>query len=206
LIDARVALLVALVATACGSTVDEAPAGERLESDDSQAEEHLDDQDSTLYEETVVDAPPEVPATERPPADVEAIGAWLRGDGYRGWVPQSEARPTGDHGGARIFLNQALDASLAAEARRHPLGAAAVREIYEPDLVTLKGLALMVKVADDPDVADDEGHNWLWYETFAVAEDGAPTVAERGAPGCVGCHEAGDDLVIRPAPSPASDS
>ncbi|MCA9656906.1 MAG: hypothetical protein KC486_01045 [Myxococcales bacterium] len=155
------------------------------------------------------DAPlAEAPATERPPADVTAIGAWLRGDGYRGWIPQSEARPTGDHGGARIFLNPTLDASLAAEAARHPIGAAAVREIYEPDLETLKGLALMVKVADDPndpDDAGDPGDNWLWYETFAVAEDGPPTIAERGAPGCVGCHEAGVDLVMPPDPPSPSE-
>ncbi|MEZ4382301.1 MAG: hypothetical protein R3A79_13195 [Nannocystaceae bacterium] len=147
---------------------------------------------------------PEAAATERPPASPAAIGDWLRGYGYREWSAPSQATPTGERGGARILLNQALSASLAADAPRHPIGAAAVRELYEADLETLKGLALMVKVGDGDGNAE-EGGAWLWYETFAVAEAGPPTVAERGAPGCVGCHAAGVDMFLRPGASTAMD-
>ena len=148
------------------------------------------------------------PEMRTPPGTTVNFAWRLESAGWSTTSWQSEARPTGDHGGARIFLKPTLDASLAAEAARHPIGAAAVREIYEPDLETLKGLALMVKVADDPndpDDAGDPGDNWLWYETFAVAEDGPPTIAERGAPGCVGCHEAGVDLVMPPDPPSPSE-
>jgi len=132
--------------------------------------------------------------TDRPPADPEALGAWLVGGGYLDWAPQSAVHPTDEHGGARVLFNPLLAASFAAGAQSHPVGAAAVRELYAPDLVTPKGLAMMVKI--DPKATDEAG--WFWYEIFSFDADAQPTVAQLDAPGCLGCHAAGVDLVMPP--------
>lgn len=139
---------------------------------------------------------PTVAASDRPPDDPAALGAWLRGGGYREWIPQGPVHPTGEHGGARVLFNPRLAASFAAGAALHEIGAAAVRELYEPDLATPRGFALMVKTTP----------GWYWYEVFGVGDDAAPTVSQVAAPGCVGCHDGGVDLVMPPegaGPDPA---
>ena len=148
------------------------------------------------------DADPE--RSDRPPTEPQAIGRWLRAGGYLDWEPRSAVHRTDEHGGARVLFNPLLAASFAAHAEEHPLGAAAVRELYEADLVTPRGLALMVKVEDYEAFrgagalpAEDE-RGWFWYEVFSFEEDAAPTVAEVDAPGCLGCHSAGVDLVMPP--------
>ena len=128
------------------------------------------------------------------PADPAGIRAWLQAFAYRGWAPQTEVRATGEHGGERLYFNAALVASVEAGAQEHPIGSAAVRELYDGDLRTLKGFALMHKTGPSGPV----GEGWYWYEIFGTTQDAEPTVAEVGARGCVGCHSHAVDFVHSP--------
>lgn len=138
-------------------------------------------------------APP--PPGDVVPGEPAELRGWLQAFAYRTWEAQSEVRPTGEHGGARIFFNPELAASMRAGAREHPPGAAAVRELYASDLTTLRGFALMLKRGP----SGPEGEGWFWYEIFGTAAEARPTISATGAPGCVGCHAGGEDFVHRPA-------
>lgn len=173
----------ALVLAACGSTapVEEAP--------------------PSAVKPTVVAAPPvEVvkPVVVAPGRVPEAarVQGWLQEFNYRGrgWTPMTELRATGEHGGERLYFNDVLAASWRAGAQEHPLGSAAVRELWSGDLMTLKGFALMHKTGASGDV----GEGWFWFEVFGTTADARPTVAEAGARGCVGCHSHAVDFVHSP--------
>lgn len=127
------------------------------------------------------------------PAESERA-AWLLESGYRGWQAQSPVHPTGEHGGARVFFNEALARSMAAGTGEHPIGAAGVRELYESDLTTLRGFALMIKTGP----SGQDGQGWFWLEMFGTAPGTRPLVAEHGSRGCVGCHATGVDFVHPP--------
>jgi hypothetical protein len=124
------------------------------------------------------------------PSEPSELHAWLLDREYDAWEPDRGVLPSEAGGGARVFVSPALADSLADESDTHPVGAAAVREIYEPDLVTLRGWAAIVK-REDQAGADA----WLWFEVFGLDEDLAPLVAQSGAPGCATCHDEGVDSV-----------
>lgn len=128
------------------------------------------------------------------PADPHALPQWLQTFGYRVWAPQTDIRATGEHGGERLYFNDALAASMRAGAAEHPIGSAAVRELYDADLRTLKGFALMHKTGPSGPTAE----GWYWYEIFGTNPDAEPTVAQSAAQGCVGCHSHAVDFVHSP--------
>lgn len=128
------------------------------------------------------------------PMDPAALRGWLQGFAYREWTPQTEIRATGEHGGERLYFNRMLTASMTAGAAEHPIGSAAVRELYSGDLKTLKGFALMHKTAPSGPTAE----GWYWYEIFGTTAEAEPTVAQPAAPGCVGCHSHAVDFVHSP--------
>lgn len=145
-------------------------------------------------------APIPAPTIEAPrftgvPSDPLEIREWLQAYGYRTWIPQTELRATGEHGGERLYFNQLLAESWKAGASEHPVGSAAVRELYSADLQTLKGFAVMHKTGPSGDV----GEGWYWFEIFGTGAEAKPTVAEHGARGCVGCHSHAVDFVHDPA-------
>lgn len=128
------------------------------------------------------------------PGEPALVREWLRAFMYRGWAPQTEIRATGQHGGERLYFNAALAASMRAGAAEHPIGSAAVRELYAGDLKTLKGFALMHKTGP----SGPTGEGWYWYEIYDTDASAEPTVAEPGARGCVGCHAHAVDFVHSP--------
>ena len=125
------------------------------------------------------------------PADPAAIPEWLQTFGYRVWSPQTDIRMAGEHGGERLYFNKLLTKSVLAGAADHPIGSAAVRELYSPDLKTLKGFALMHKTGPSGPV----GEGWYWFEIFGTSAEAEPTVAQTAARGCVGCHSHAVDFV-----------
>lgn len=128
-----------------------------------------------------------------PPIDAAALRAWLEAGTYLDW--QAESAPhagTGPHFGiVRVFVNDALFASLSDELPQHPASAAAVKELYGNGGATVRGWAVMVKIQDDSDV----GSGWYWFETFDSFASGGI-----GIPGCTTCHSTGRDFVRIPFP------
>ena len=117
-----------------------------------------------------------------------SLEAWFAQGCYEAWDAESGVLPaTMSDGQAQIFVNPTLRDSLEAHATTHPLGAAAVRVIYEADAQTVWGYALSLKTTHDGD------QRWFWYERFVNAE--TPKTASFDANGCTGCHESGTDFV-----------
>jgi hypothetical protein len=143
-------------------------------------------------------APP--PAAPAIPADRAALFAYLRAGGYRSLPAEPANHPSrGPHSRkgmpVRVFVTPALRDSLAAGAAEHPIGAATVKEMYERDGTTLRGWAVMVKVAA---AGGDDGRGWYWYENLGTgADDGAdPIAAATGVELCADCHGSGDDFIL----------
>jgi hypothetical protein len=122
-----------------------------------------------------------------PPTNGADLFVWLAADRYRSYIAEPAIHPSaGPHGGAvRTFVNRRLGDSLATNQQLHPLGSAAVKELYNGD--TLDGWAVMVKIAADPG-AD----SWYWYEDFGIDANN-PVADGIGVQGCAGCHAGGID-------------
>jgi hypothetical protein len=124
---------------------------------------------------------PSSPDNEAPPANAEELLPWLQAGRYAEWPAESAVHPSGGphFGRVRTYVNTILFESLAAGAPSHPVGAAAVKELYG-SAAEVRGWSVSVKL--QPDSA--RGNGWYWYERFrgAVYGDGV------GAPGCTGCH------------------
>jgi len=127
-----------------------------------------------------------------PPADAAQLGGWLDAGHHLQWS-ETPLRPGTDTPlFRRIYFNDALSGSLSRGDTSHPVGAAAVRELYDPDGSTLVGWAVMIKV-DDTGAPTD----WFFYEHYEPDEPQTPPlVGERGAPGCVGCHSHATDMIM----------
>lgn len=118
-----------------------------------------------------------------PSAD-ESLAQWLEAGCYTGWPGHAQPRKADmTPGYVRVFLSPALNAAVHEAREEHAIGAMAVREIYAPDQITRLGWSASIKTAN----------GWFWFERFSGLEKAS--VAKHGAPGCIGCHEAGTDFV-----------
>jgi hypothetical protein len=138
-------------------------------------------------------APPAAP--REVPTEDAALFAYLQAGRYRDFAAESGVHPSaGPHGnGVRSFVNAVLDRSLAEGNLSHPVGAAAVKELYDGG-AALTGWAVEVKVADGAG-----GDGWYWYEVFSTT-DGSRPISGVGNPICTGCHAEGIDFVRIPYP------
>lgn len=143
--------------------------------------------------------PRTTPSDGSVPASPDALFAFLQSRAYTTFAAESEVRPTSaPHMSlVRTFLNPTLEASLAAGAGSHPVGAAAVKELYD-SRGELAGWAAMVKIADSD---GSDGAAWYWYEVFSPTT-GSPTIEGVGNTVCTGCHASGADFVRIPFPLP----
>ncbi|HEX2690580.1 MAG TPA: hypothetical protein VHN14_28385 [Kofleriaceae bacterium] len=128
---------------------------------------------------------PQVPA--RGTTDVTN---WLAAGYYLTWHCEAEPHPgrsPSPHGRSRICNNDALHATTSGA---FPVGAAAVKEIF--DGATIRSYAVARKVTEGTG-----GDQWYWYEgnpdkIFANGE---------GAENCTGCHmQAARDFVFTIVP------
>lgn len=124
-----------------------------------------------------------------------ALLAFLQNGGYLEFEAESARHPsTGPHfGDVRTFVNPPLAQSLAEGAPAHPVGAAAVKELFG-DGPAVRGWAVWVKLAAD----SADGDAVYWYEIYdgTVYADGA------GVGLCTGCHAGGVDFYAGPVPLP----
>lgn len=129
----------------------------------------------------------------QPPTDGAELLPWLEAGEYLAWAAESGVHPSsGPHGGGvRTFVNDVLLASLAAGSPSHPVGAAAIKELYG-DGGSVIGWAVEVKLQAD----SAGGDGWYWYELF-----GTDLYADGTGEGiCTGCHGGGNDYVLTPFP------
>ncbi|MBP6628496.1 MAG: hypothetical protein KA297_03640 [Kofleriaceae bacterium] len=123
------------------------------------------------------------------PTEPAALQAWLAADSYRAFAGESAPHASaGPHGQVRTFLNAPLDRSLADGAAQHPVGAAAVKELFTDG--TLTGWAVAVRTAPSAG-----GAGWYWYEVFSTSPGAGPDYAGQGLALCVQCHTRGRDQV-----------
>jgi len=126
------------------------------------------------------------------PAESVGLQQWLSDGCYAHWAAWPQVRESNmGSGGARVFLNATLSSSLLAESERHPVGAAAVRELYGPDLITQRGWSVTVKTA----AGGVDGQDWFFFEVFDGRLPAEPNTARHGARGCTFCHSQGADFV-----------
>jgi hypothetical protein len=111
---------------------------------------------------------------------------------YLDWAAESGVHPSaGPHfSGVRTFVDAALFGSLQAGDPEHPVGAAAVKELYG-DGDQIRGWAVLVKVA-----LGAGGDGWYWFEIY----DDDVLAEGTGLAGCTGCHGSGNDFVRSPFP------
>ncbi|MCA9648977.1 MAG: hypothetical protein H6712_32285 [Myxococcales bacterium] len=125
------------------------------------------------------------------PVDAGELSMWLEAGSYSSWAAESgNHASTGPHGEVRTFFNDEMVASFDAGNTVHPVGSAAVKELYNGSGAEI-GWAVMVKVAEG------EGANsWYWYleSSDTVTADG------EGIPTCENCHVSGTDRVLTPYP------
>jgi hypothetical protein len=143
-------------------------------------------------------APPDGGTPQDPvPTEDAALFSYLQSGRYRDFAAESGVHPSaGPHGnGVRSFVNEVLDRSLAEGSLSHPVGAAAVKELYAGDGTTLTGWAVEVKIQSD----SAGGDGWYWYEVFSTT-DGSRPISGAGNPICTGCHAEGIDYVRIPYP------
>lgn len=123
------------------------------------------------------------------PTDPAALATWLAGDKYANWVHEAEAHPTNSthFGDVQTYFSPLLAASLQAGSSSHPVGSAAVKELYDEQTGELSGWSVSVKA----DGSATGGDAWFWYEFV----DDVEVVADFGEPSCTGCHASGTDFV-----------
>lgn len=136
------------------------------------------------------------------PADKDKLFAYLQARAYEKLdAKESKQHPSaGPHTRTglpvRVFMNDALNASMAAENDEHPAGAGVVKEMFTKE-GELRGWAVAVKVDAE---SGDAGEGWYWYEVKSTTDNSNPVAAAKGVGLCAGCHIAGTDFVLSEYP------
>lgn len=132
------------------------------------------------------------------PTTADELFAWLKALKYSNWSRESKPHQTqGPHrSGTLVYINPTLEKSLKAGNVSHPKGAVAVKQLYEADLKTPAGWAVMQKVED----SSQGGRGWYWFEVF-VSQNGFRYIADgKGVQLCTGCHAPGKDFILTKYP------
>ncbi len=182
--------LLAMSTAGCAFIADGAPPGLAVHDNagdlDAVAKDAEDSDDSIgIVLADAVTADGDGSANQLPPQTLGPLFAWLNDGGYAGWAAESVVhKSAGPHSSIRVFANAALYESLSKAMAVHPVGAAAVKEIYDADATALKGWAVLHKIAADSAAGD----GWYWFES--LTKDGSAGVYASGppAPSCIECH------------------
>jgi hypothetical protein len=123
---------------------------------------------------------------DTPPTEAQALLDWLESGAYQGWTAEGAPHPSsGPHyGDVRVYVNPALAASLEAGATSHPVGAAAVKELFGDGNEPV-GWSAMIRTSTSPN------GGWYWYEVF----EGAELAAGESEAVCTNCHAGGAGFI-----------
>lgn len=100
------------------------------------------------------------PGPQTPPQGKVALVPWIMEGHYRAWDCQATAHPSpafSGHTHTRVCLNTLWINTLPSQV--FPVGAAAVKELWDAAHTAIVGYAVMVKVGPGNTPAD-----WYWYE------------------------------------------
>ncbi len=134
------------------------------------------------------------------PTNKDDLFAFVKAGKHKSWVHESTKRETDAPHGVYVtaYLNAILEKSMKAGNKVHPVGSAAVKEMFDEDKDPY-GYAVSVKAQPD----SQGGKGWYWYETLSTTDANAiPTRGDRtgegfGAGVCIGCHgRFGIDYVV----------
>ena len=195
-----IVLILSLGCAACGnnsnnadnnsnnSSVDETPdVAVDTSSDDASDDQTQEDAQEDVEPDVAIDA-------QVVPTNATDLFAYLQASAYTDLPAEPEAHAsTGPHGRVRTYVNDVLRGSIDARQDTHPVGSAAIKELYRGDDLT--GWAVSVKVADEA----GSNENWYWYEVFSTTTNN-PVADSTNAPGCSGCHGGGTDFVLTSGP------
>lgn len=118
------------------------------------------------------------------PSNAAALLAFLQAESYAQFAAESavHAATNGSpHNDVRVFINDTLSQSLAGGQTSHPVGSAAIKELYDTDQTTRIGWAVSVKTQAD----SAGGQGWYWYEII----NGSVVADAKGLALCTGCHQ-----------------
>ncbi len=134
------------------------------------------------------------------PTNKDDLFAFVKAGKHKSWVHESTKRETDAPHGSYVttYLNAILQESMEAGNKVHPVGSAAVKEMFDDNKDPF-GYAVSVKAQAD----SQGGMGWYWYETTSPTDANAiPRRGDRtgegfGAGVCIGCHgRFGVDYVI----------
>ena len=142
------------------------------------------------------DITPYLAQSRVPPATPDAMKPYLDARVYSAWPADPAIKPSSVHfGNVRIWTNPILKASLALGKAEHPVGSAAIKELYGNG-TQRRGWAAMVRTS-----AGGGGNGWYWYEVFDGALVGEGQGATKTAAACDSCHLSGADFSCQTAAS-----
>ena len=153
--------------------------------------------DTSAYQDAgaeAVSAPADATGTgqQLPPQGLGLLLPWLKTGAYGAWHSQSALhKSAGPHDHVRVFFNDALYDSMAQGLPGHPVGAAAVKEIFTEDLKTQRGWAVILKLQVD----SDKGAGWYWFETLTMDGSAGVYADGIGTASCTKCHSKGTDMI-----------
>ncbi|MCX7175931.1 MAG: hypothetical protein NT159_18805 [Proteobacteria bacterium] len=121
-----------------------------------------------------------------PPGTAAEMKAYLDARAYSSWSADPAIRPSASvhFGNVRTWTNPTLKTSLATGNLVHPVGSAAIKELFGGG-TQRRGWAAMVRTR-----AGSGGDGWYWYEIF----DGQLVGEGQGTAQCASCHSAGTDF------------
>ncbi len=190
--------MISALATGCGSASTASPTdGGTVSVDANDSGSAVGASDGSADEASVDD--PQLPPT----TGFKDVEAWLGKGFYKSWHCESAnhaARSPSPHGINRICNNAKITAQPPGPGE-YPVGAAAVKELYDAAGTTIIGYAVEVHTS-----AGNDTSNWYWYErnpsAGAPAKNGSaglvadgigPNEGVAGSPTekiCTGCHSA----------------
>lgn len=126
------------------------------------------------------------------PTNADELEVFLSAGEYLDFEAESAVHEgAGPHfGRVRTFINEELVTSLDSGEAEHPVGSAAIKELYG-DGEEVAGFAVMVKTREG-----SGGDAWYWYEGYR----GTLYADEQGDSSCTGCHSSGVDHFRSPFP------
>jgi len=127
-------------------------------------------------------------ATDSVSIPIDDIAGWIATGEYQSWQ-SGELHPTlGNHfGNVLAHFSPSLVESLEAGNELHPVGAAAVKELYGYEGKEVLGHAVIVRTGEGTTSKD-----WYWYELY----EGEIFADSHGDADCSLCHSGGVDFVI----------